>query len=394
MSKKLAVLFAVASGLAIGNLYWAQPLTAQIASGFGMETSKGGLLITATQIGYAAGILLIVPLGDILRRRKLILTVMLCSVTALLACAFAPSFAFLAMALSAMGIVTVSGQIMLPLSGDLARPDERGEIVGIVTSGITTGILISRLFSGIIADILGWRAVYVIAAALNVVMALIVYRAMPEVPPKEKVPYGRLIKGVLTSFARYPVLPRILLQTGFVFGITFNLFWTALTFLLSGEPFGFSTLQIGLFSLVGLTGAIAGIGLGKLQDRGVGIPALGALIALAGASMAAAFFSGRSVIAMAFTGAVFSLAVQGVNILSQTRLFSLSDAERSRLNTVLIVSNFIFCAIGSALASVLWNAGGWKAVSLGGVVASALALIVWAFSRTDFKEIDANARKE
>lgn len=388
MTKKLAALFAVASGLAVGNLYWAQPLLAQITADFGMATSKGNLLISSTQIGYAIGILLIVPLGDILRRRRMIFTVMMAAAAALLGCALAPTFTMLRVSLMCMGILTVSGQIIIPLVGDIAPPESRGQLVGIVVSGMTTGILMSRFISGVVADMWGWRTIYFAAAGLNIIMALVIWKKVPDVPAKTKMPYLSLIKGVFTSFARYPVLPRILIMNGMVFGITFNLFWTALTFLLSGEPFGYSTFQIGLLSLVGLAGAAAGMGFGRLQDRGIGIPALGIFISASLFSMILAMFSGHSIVAIAVVGALFSAASQGVGILSQARLLLLSGKERSRLNTVFIVNNFVFCAIGSSIVSILWNTGGWPAVAGGAAGASLISLICWALSVKTFRAMD------
>lgn len=391
ITKRLAALFAIASGLAVGNLYWAQPLLAAITDSFGIATSRGGLLITATQIGYAAGILLLLPLGDILRRRRLIFVLILCSSAALVACAAAPSFAILAAALSGLGVVTISGQIILPLTGDLSEPEERGHLVGIVSSGIVTGILFSRFVSGIVAAAGGWRMIYVFAAVLNLIMAFIVYMNVPEVEAKEKVPYTRLIKDVFTSVRRYPILPLILLQTGMVFGITFNLFWTGLTFLLSADPFGYDTFRIGLLSLVGLSGAAGGMWIGRLRDRGYGIPALGLFIAADGVCMVSGIFAERSIIAIAVIGAVFSLVTQGVSILCQARLFDLSDAERSRLNSVFVVSNFAFCAVGSTMASVLWEAGGWSAVMTGGAAAALVAAAAWLAARKSFRAMDENS---
>lgn len=388
MTKKLAALFAVASGLAVGNLYWAQPLLAQITADFGMATSKGNLLISSTQIGYAIGILLIVPLGDILRRRRMIFTVMMAAAAALLGCALAPTFTMLRVSLMCMGILTVSGQIIIPLVGDIAPSESRGQLVGIVVSGMTTGILMSRFISGVVADMWGWRTIYFAAAGLNIIMALVIWKKVPDVPAKTKMPYFSLIKGVFTSFARYPVLPRILIMNGMVFGITFNLFWTALTFLLSGEPFGYSTFQIGLLSLVGLAGAAAGMGFGRLQDRGIGIPALGIFISASLFSMILAMFSGHSIVAIAVVGALFSAASQGVGILSQARLLLLSGKERSRLNTVFIVNNFVFCAIGSSIVSILWNTGGWPAVAGGAAGASLISLICWVLSVKTFRAMD------
>ncbi len=381
LSTGMAVLFAVAAGLAVGNLYWAQPLLAQIAGGFGMPASQGGFLVTATQIGYALGILLIVPLGDAVHRRKLICAVTALSVVMLLACALAPSFSFLAVALSGLGLVTVSGQIILPLAGDLAQPSERGRIIGIVTSGITTGILFSRFASGVVANVWGWRTVYVVAAMLNLCMMIALSRKVPEAPKDACPSYGRLIASVFTSLKRFPVLPPMLIMNGLVFGIAFNLFWTALTFLLSGEPYRFDTFQIGLVSLAGVTGAFAAVGCGRLQDAGRGIPALGASISLCILSMAVAAVSGGSVIALVVIAAVFSLAIQGVCILSQSRIFALSDTERSRLNAAFVVSNFLFGAVGSGLTTLIWNEGGWTAVALGAAGCCAVALGVWAFSK-------------
>ena len=389
MTKFLAILFAICSGLAIGNLYWAQPLLVQIMDGFGLPAANGGLLVTATQIGYAMGILFILPLGDFVRRKRMIALVMVLSVLALVSCAISPSFIILSLSLFSMGIVTISGQIILPLAGDLSREDERGHIVGIVSSGITTGILFSRFASGIIAGFWGWRSVYVIAAALNLVMVLVMIYVLPEIPAKNKFKsYGKLLASVFTTFKNHSSLPNILLHSGLIFGLIFNIFWTSLTFLLSAEPFNYNTFQIGLVSLAGLAAAVFGVGIGKLQDKGLSIPALGAFIVVCLVSMVCGFAFSDSIVAIVIVAAVLSVAVQGVSVLTQTRLFNLSQGERSRLNTVFVVNNFIFGAIGSALASLLWSLGGWSYVMIAASVVSVVAFIVWLFSRSKFKYAD------
>ena len=353
MTKFLAILFAVCSGLAIGNLYWAQPLLVQIMDGFGLPAANGGLLVTAIQIGYAMGILFILPLGDFVRRKRMIALVMVLSVLALVSCAISPSFIILSLSLFSMGIVTISGQIILPLAGDLSREDERGHIVGIVSSGITTGILFSRFASGIIAGFWGWRSVYVIAAALNLVMVLVMIYVLPEIPAKNKFKsYGKLLASVFTTFKNHKSLPNILLHSGLIFGLIFNIFWTSLTFLLSAEPFNYNTFQIGLVSLAGLAAAVFGVEIGKFQDKGLSIPALGAFIVVCLVSMLCGFAFRDSIVAIVIVAAILSVAVQGVSVLTQTRLFNLSQGERSRLNTVFVVNNFIFGAVGSALASL------------------------------------------
>ncbi len=389
MTKFLAILFAVCSGLAIGNLYWAQPLLVQIMDGFGLPAANGGLLVTATQIGYAMGILFILPLGDFVRRKRMIALVMVLSVLALVSCAISPSFIILSLSLFSMGIVTISGQIILPLAGDLSREDERGHIVGIVSSGITTGILFSRFASGIIAGFWGWRSVYVIAAALNLVMVLVMIYVLPEIPAKNKFKsYGKLLASVFTTFKNHKSLPNILLHSGLIFGLIFNIFWTSLTFLLSAEPFNYNTFQIGLVSLAGLAAAVFGVEIGKFQDKGLSIPALGAFIVVCLVSMLCGFAFRDSIVAIVIVAAILSVAVQGVSVLTQTRLFNLSQGERSRLNTVFVVNNFIFGAVGSALASLLWSLGGWSYVMIAASVVSVAAFIVWLFSRSKFKYAD------
>ena len=180
----------------------------------------------------------------------------------------------------------------------------------------------------------------------------------------------------------------ILLHSGLIFGLIFNIFWTSLTFLLSAEPFNYNTFQIGLVSLAGLAAAVFGVGIGKLQDKGLSIPALGAFIVVCLVSMVCGFAFSDSIVAIVIVAAVLSVAVQGVSVLTQTRLFNLSQGERSRLNTVFVVNNFIFGAVGSALASLLWSLGGWSYVMMAASAVSVAALIVWLFSRSKFKYAD------
>ena len=393
MTKFLAILFAICSGLAIGNLYWAQPLLVQIMNSFGLQVANGGLLVTATQIGYAIGILFIVPIGDFVERKRLITTVMTLSIIALISCVISPSFIILSLSLFSMGIVTISGQIILPLAGDLSKQEERGHIVGIVSSGITTGILFSRFASGIIAGLWGWRSVYVIAAILNLAMTLIIIVILPKISRKNKLKsYKKLLFSVFTTFKRHESLPRILLHSGLIFGLVFNIFWTSLTFLLSAAPFKYDTFQIGLVSLSGLTAAVFGLGIGKLQDKGLSVPALGIFIIVSLISMIFGFIFYDSIIAIIIVAGVLSIAVQGISVLSQSRLFNLSNDERSRLNTVFVVNNFIFGAVGSALASLLWSLGGWQYVMTGASLISLIALMVWISSIKAFNKTDAKIR--
>lgn len=389
VSTFLIIMLAVASGMAVGNLYWAQPLLAQITSSFGIETAQGGFLIMATQVGYALGLFFIVPLGDVLHRRKLIFTMMMLSILALIAVSMAPSFAVLAFSLACLGLVTISGQIIMPLTGDISSPTERGKNVGIISGGITIGILTARTISGLVADIFDWRAIYLFAAAINLILAFIIVRMIPETPDRVKIPYPSLIRDVFYTLHTTPTLIPLMMIAACSFGIVFNIFWTSITFLLSSEPFGYSTFQIGLVSLTAITGALAAMKVGSLQDRGLGVKAIGVFLCITLACIILAdIFAESSVIVLVVLAAVYSLGNQSVSILNQSRLFSLNPDKRSRLNTCFVVNNFIFCAIGSTLASVLWNLGGWHAVMTGAAITLIIALAIWGISYKSSEKFD------
>lgn len=380
MPRGLTLLFAVAGGAAVGNLYWAQPLLANIAAALKVTPAAAGLLVTVTQIGYAAGVFLIVPLGDTLNRRRLIPVVLTCSAVALGASALAPSFAALLLTLAAVGLTTVTGQLLIPLAGDLAREDQRGQVVGTIVSGVLTGILASRTISGLVADVLGWRAIYVFAALLAAVMAVLLVRSLPPLPVRTRVPYGQLLASVFTVVRQHRTVQVTLLMSASVFGV-FTMFWTGLTFLLSSPPFSYTATGIGLVGLAGLAGAVGAQRAGRLHDRGWSVPATGAALALALASLVLAGFGGRSIVVILAAVVLFDVAVQTTNVLNQTRLFGVDPTARSRLNTALVTCNFIGGAVGSTLAGTLWQHGGWRALTLGEVTLMVIALLVWLTQR-------------
>ena len=380
MTPARTLLFAVAGGAAVGNLYWAQPLLDEIASSLGTSAAVAGLLVTLTQVGYALGILLVVPLGDVLDRRRLIPGVLVASAVALLFAAVAPSFAVLLVALALVGLTTVAGQLLIPLAGDLADPATRGRVVGTVASGVLTGILVSRTVSGLVADAFGWRTIYVVAAVAALVFAVLLRRAIPELERRDRVRYPALIASVFRAIAAHRAVRVTLVISSAVFAV-FTMFWTALTFLLSAEPFGYSTSAIGLVGLAGLAGAVAAQRVGRLHDRGVSVPVTGAAIALVLVSLVVAGLGSRSIVVVLVAVVLLDVGVQATNVLNQTRLFAIDPAARSRLNTAFVTGNFIGGAIGSALASVLWNTGGWTAVTVGGAVLVGFALTVWVVHR-------------
>ena len=380
IGRGLTFLFAVAAGAAVGNLYWAQPLLDLIAGDLGASTADAGWLVTTTQLGYALGILLVVPLGDVTNRRRLVPLALLAAAVALGLCALAPSFGFLVAALGLVGLVTVGGQLLTPLAGDLATDADRGAVVGTVVSGILTGILVSRTVSGFVADAFGWRSIYVGAAVLDVVLAVLLWRAIPDLEPKARVPYPQLIRSVFTVVRRERVVRWTLLLAGIGFAL-FTMFWTSLTFLLSGPPFHYSVSVIGLFGLVGLVGAIAAQRAGRLHDAGWSVRASGIGWALVVVAFGVAALGGGSVVLVVVAILLLDVAIQGINILNQTRMFAVSGEARSRLNTAFVTNNFLCGAVGSVLATVLWSTGGWLAVTLTGAGLALLALVIWASGR-------------
>lgn len=380
MSRRLTLLFAVAAGAAISNLYWTQPLLGFIADDLGTTTATAGWLVTVTQIGYAVGVLLLVPLGDVLDRRRFVPALLLTSAAALLLCAVAPSIGVLLVALGILGLTTVSGQFLTPLAGDLAGDAHRGRVVATIGAGTLTGILAARTISGFVAGTAGWRTVSVLAAVVAVLLAVLLHRAIPPLVPRTRMPYPALIAsvGALVLRERAARWTLVLAAIGFA---TFSLLWTALTFLLSGPPFGYPVQVIGLFGLAGLAGALAVPQAGRLHDRGWSLPATGVAWMLALAAFVGAAFAGRSVVLLVVVIVMVDVALQSQALLNRARLFAVSSEARSRLNTALGVGNFIGGAAGSAAATVLWSVGGWTAVTFAGTVLCCVALTVWALGR-------------
>lgn len=380
MNRRTTLLFAVAGGAAVGNLYWSQPLLDFIARDLRTDPGAAGWLVTATQVGYAVGVLLFVPLGDILDRRILIPVTLTCAAVALLASALAPTFPVLLATLSLVGLTTVSGQMLVPLAGDLAGDADRGRVVGTVVSGILIGILVSRTVSGLVADAAGWRAIYVLAAALALVLAVLLYRAIPNLRPRATLAYPALVASVFAIVRRERLVRWSLLLGGASFGV-FTMFWTSLTFLLSAPPFSFSVSVIGLFGLVGLAGAVAAQRAGHWSDRGHALPIIGAAWTLVLVALVIAGLGSRSVPMIVVAIVVLDVAIQAQNITVQSRMFRVDPQARSRINTAFVTNNFVWGAVGSGLASFLWAHGGWPAIMITGAVLSGFALTVWVVGR-------------
>lgn len=388
----LTILFALAGGATVGNLYLAQPLLGEISAELGISPGTAGLLVTLSQVGYAFGVFLLVPLGDTLNRKRMIPVIMFLSALSLAGCVLAPSFAVLLITLALVGLTNVAGQLLTPLAGDLATDEQRGRVVGRVVSGLLLGVLFSRAVSGLVADLFGWRMIYAAASGMMLALSIIMSRAIPTPAPRDRVPYGRLLRSVGEAVVRNrPV--RIVLVIGAAFQCAFMAFWTGLTFLLAAAPFSFTASQIGMLSLLGVAGIIGAQFTGRVYERGWSVPAIGIGLAITLVSFAISGFGGSSLGAVLIAVSLLSVGAQSGLVLLQTIMVSTDPTARSRLNTAFIVSNFIGGAIGSTLAAILWSVGQWTAVMSGLALVIAFALALWFVHRkralSEYSDISA-----
>jgi predicted MFS family arabinose efflux permease len=380
MPRSLVLLLAVASGAAVANLYYAQPLLHQIAGTLHTSSSTAALLVTASQIGYAAGLVLLVPLGDLLDRRKLVSRMLIVCALGLFAADLAPGLGLLAAAIGVVGVTSTIAQVLVPFASTLASDDERGRVVGQVMSGLLIGILVARTFSGLVAELTGWRSVFGFAAVAMLVLAAALWRALPQVPPTGETSYPRLLVSVWTLIRDEPLL-RLRMVYGGLGMASFSVLWTTLAFLLSRPPFSYSEGVIGLFGLAGLAGAAAAQAAGRAADRGGASFATGMFLAAIALGWALLALGSTSVPLLIVGIAVIDLGIQGQHILNQTLIYELRPEARSRLTTAYMTGNFLCGAAGSAVAGVVWSGGHWGGVCALGGVLSLIALAVWVASR-------------
>lgn len=380
LTRPLIVLLATACGAAVANNYYAQPLLHTIGTSFGVPGSTAGLLVTAGQLGYAAGLAFLVPLGDVLERRRLITRMLVITSAALAAAAAAPSIAVLASALVIVGVTTVVAQIIVPMTASLAAGDQRGRAVGTVMSGLMIGVLMARVVSGVVAATLGWRTVYVIAAVAMLVLAAVLRRMLPTVEPSGSISYRALLKSVLALVREEPVLRQRMALGAIAMG-SFSILWTAVAFLLSGPPYRYGNAVIGLFGLAGLAGAVAAPQVGRLADRGYRrystLGALGVLLA----SWGLLALGGRWLAALIPGVVLLDLGAQSLHISNQSDIYALRPEVHSRLNTAYMLGYFTGGAVMSAATSLVFSAAGWTGVCVLGALTAAAGLAIWPCTR-------------
>ena len=360
MSRGLTVTMAIASGCAAANLYYNQPLLAQIARSYNVPQAQAGILPPLCQIGYATGLFLLVPLGDILERRRLIVTLFLIVTAGLVTCATAPNLPALAVASYAVGVSTVMAQLLIPFAVTLTKPENRGRIVGNLMSGLLLGILLSRTISGFVGPHFGWRTMYLLAAVVMATLAVVLRLLLPEGRSHSHMTYGALMRSVLRLVREQPVLRWSALSGGLLFG-TFSAFWATLDFLLESPAYHLGPKlgpQIaGLFGLVGAVGALAASFAGRLADRFSPRAIVGSMtfVTLLAYGIFAGF--GYHLVGLILGVIVLDWGVQAGHVANQTRVYALLPNAHSRLNTV-----YMSTYSSAARSARIWRfaAGDWR----------------------------------
>jgi predicted MFS family arabinose efflux permease len=378
MSQAMVVLFAVACGVSVANLYYAQPVLDNIARSLGTGAGTAGLVVTFAQIGYAIGLALLVPLGDLLARRWLVPCVLLVTAGGLVASAAAPNIGVLIAVGLVVGAGSVAAQILVPMAASLADEEHRGHVVGMVMSGLLMGILLARTVSGIVAQAASWRVVYVMAAGLTALLAVVLARWLPPESARPHLGYGTLLRSAAALLVTEPLLRRRIVFGALGFA-AFSVFWTTMAFVLSGAPYHYGDLTIGLFGLVGAGGALCANVAGRWADRG-----WTKLTTLVFAGLVALSFLplwwGRHNLTMLIVGILLlDVGVQGLQVTNQSLIYRLRPEARSRINSAYMVCYFAGGAIGSAVGSSIYDSHHWAGVCvLGGTIglaATAAAVI-------------------
>ncbi|WP_371927168.1 MFS transporter [Pseudomonas sp. SZ57] len=379
ISRRLMFLFATTCALSVANVYFAQPLLDSMSASLSVGTGVIGIVVTATQIGYALGLLFVVPLGDMLNRRTLILTQMLISAVALCAVGLSQNWGMLLGAMMLVGLTAVVVQVVVAYTASLTSTEQRGQAVGTVTSGVILGILLARFVSGAMADLAGWRGVYFVSAVLMVCMSLLLYRAMPtSQASQEKGNYWQLLGSVFTLYRTERTL-RVRGTFALLIFAAFSVLWTAMVLPLSAAPHSLSHTQIGLFGLAGIAGALAAMQAGRLADKGLGNRTTGIALALLTLSWLPSAFIDSSLLALAVGVILLDFAVQAVHVTNQSLIFAAKPDAQSRLLGAYMCFYSLGSGVGALAATYTYANSGWVAVCLLGAAISGIALLYWAY---------------
>jgi len=382
IERRTVGVMAAASGVCVANIYYCQPLLSEIGHSLGVSDRAIGYLPMWTQAGTALGMFTFIPLGDMFPRRKLIVIMSLFSGLTVAMMAVAPTLALVNAAGFATGLTGIVMHLILPFAAKLAPPERRGHVVGTVLSGLLLGILLARLVSGFVGDLLGWRAMYWIAAGAMFMIAAVLRYSLPHDRPEPGLRYGELARSIVRLALTQPLLREAAILGGLLFG-AFSSFWVTLVFFLGTPPYHYGPRVAGSFGLVGAVGVLFAPWAGRLSDRkGPAFTVTLAILVSLG-SYVVFDVAGYGVWGLVAGVILLDLGVQAGHVANQTRIYALVPEARSRLNTVYMVTYFLGGALGSALAAWGWAHSGWNGVCAAGAAQLLVALAVrgWMHSR-------------
>ena len=371
-------LMTIAAGAAVASNYYPQPLPDTIASEFGMSYAAVGIIVTVSQIGYGAGLLLLVPLGDKFEKKGLITGMMSLTALGLLTSALASNLSLLLVGTVITGLFSAVTQMLVPFAALLAPAESKGRAVGMVMSGLLIGILLGRTISGTLATLGSWRTVYFVASVVMLLLAGLIWRSLPSHRQQTPIVYTQLIASVIDLVIHHPIL-RVRAMLGFFSFVLFALFWTPLAFLLSQPPYQYSEAVIGLFGLAGVAGALAANWAGKATDRGYNREAsLIALVVLL-LSWIPLGFATTSLWALILGVILLDLAAQLLHVSNMGAIMRINPEIRNRLNSGYMTVYFMGGALGSLMAAAVYQYAGWNGIALTGGLVALVALILGGY---------------
>lgn len=382
LSPALTLLMSAATGLMVASNYYAQPLLDAIANAFMLSPNQAGFIVTTAQLSYAVGLLLLVPLGDMLERRGLIVGMSLLSAAGMLITASSSSLWMMLLGTALTGMFSVAAQVLVPLAATLASPETRGKVVGTVMSGLLLGILLARTLAGALASLGGWRLVFWVASVLMIVLSLLLWRALPRYKQDNQLNYPQLLASIFHLMMTNKTLRIRSILGGLTFA-NFSILWTSMAFLLSAPPYRYSEGVIGLFGLAGAAGALAATRAGRLADRGHAktVTTIGLIVlALSWLPIAAGM---HSILLLLIGILALDLTVQGVHVTNQSIIYRDMPEARNRLTSGYMTAYFIGGALGSMLSAMMFQYFGWLGVSIAGFLTSLIALVIWWRDRND-----------
>lgn len=388
ITTRLTMLFAFAVGVIVMNLFAAQTLVGLIGPSLGLTTSTASLVAMATLLGYASGLLLLVPLADLTENRRLTVRLLGCATLAASAAALAPTAATLLLLLFALGAACSAIQILVPIAASMAPVERRGQVIGDVMSGLMIGILLSRPLASLIADTFGWRAFYGASAVMLIALLAVLGPRLPRRQPDVRMTYPSLIASLWHLLRTEPVLRQKALSAALGMA-AFSLFWTAIALRLVQPPFDLGQRGIAVFALVGAAGATLTPLFGRAGDRGWTRPVtiVSHLVVMAGAALAllaGSLDTTTSLVPLAVMGVaaiLLDVGVVGAQTLGRRAINLLQAEARGRINGLFVGIFFLGASIGSAVAGIAWTSGGWTLVCGIGAVFGLLALLVDCFGK-------------